>query len=464
MRARTWFLLLTAAALTLTLFVSLASVGHFAYRSESLRVAIETAAALISLLGAQLMYGRFRRSLDRRDLLLMAALSLFAGSNLLFSAVLAITDAGSESLRTWAPVAGSALATAVLAAGALTAPSPVHHPAAAVRRVAWLCGLALLVLGAVTELADDWLPRAFESDLSRGRSSGPLITGHPAVLVLQLVGTGLFVAAAIGFARSAMRTQDRLIQWLAIAASLGGWARLNYFLFPSLYSDYLYSGDVLRVGFFVAVLVGCAREIRVAQRELEQAAVLDERRRLAREIHDGVAQELTYIAMQCSALSGRPGAPEVLATIEEAARRGLHESRDVIETLVRETDEPLAEAITRVAEAAAGRWGASVQVEVEPSLEVPPPTRQALLRIVGEAVTNAARHGRAQTVHLRLGAESGLHLSIVDDGVGFDTDSLASRTGRHGIAGMRDRATALGGEVRIGSQPGEGTQVVVVLP
>lgn len=464
MRARTWFTLLTAAALTLTLLVSVASVGRFPYRNQSLHVSIETAAALISLLAAQLMYGRFRRSLDRRDLLLTAALALFAGSNLLFSAIPAITDAGGEALGTWAPVVGSALATAVLAAGALTAPCTVHRPAAAVRRVAWMCGLALLVIGTVTAVGDDWLPRALEPDLSSERATGPPITGHPAVLVLQLVGMGLFAAAAIGFARTAMRTQDRLIQWLAIAATLGGWARLNYFLFPSLYSDYLYTGDLLRVGFFVAVLVGCAREIRVAQRELEHAAVLDERRRLAREIHDGIAQELTYIALHCSVLAGRPGAPEALGAIEEAARRGLQESRDVIETLVRETDEPLAAAITRVAEVAAVRWGASVEAEVASNIEVPAATRQALVRIVGEAVTNAARHGKAQTVRLRLHTEPELHLSIVDDGVGFDPDSLGPAAGRHGITGMRERATALGGELRIGSRPGEGTQVVVVLP
>jgi len=241
MRLRWWLLVVTLAALTLTSLVSVTSVVNFAYRKPSLHVAVETSAALISLLAAQLMYGRFRRSLDRRDLLLTAALAMFAGSNLLFSAIPAIANVGSDSLDTWGRAFGGALATALLAAGAFAMSRGVHQPAAAVRRVAWLCATALVVIGVGTLLAGDWLPRAIEPALSPEAITRPRIVGQPVLLALQLVLMGLLAAAAVGFTRRAERTHDPFTKWFAIGAALGAWARLNYFLFPSQYSDYFYT-------------------------------------------------------------------------------------------------------------------------------------------------------------------------------------------------------------------------------
>ncbi len=464
MRPRWWLIAPSVVALALTLLVSVTSVVHFAYRSPALHAAVETAAALIPLLAAQLMYGRFRRSLDRRDLLLTAALGLFAAAGLLFSVIPTVANLGTGPFATWAPALSRAVATALLVAGAFGAPRVVHRPTAAVLRAAGLCALTLVIIGVSTALAGDWLPRAVEPGVSPADRSRPRIVGDPAVLALQLVLMGLFAAAAIGFARRAQRTRDPLTLWFAAGATLGAWARLNYFLFPSLYSEYFYTGDILRLGFFIALLIGGAQEIRIAQRELEQAAVFDERRRLAREIHDGIAQELAFIVQQGGELARRRDAPDVIGDMVTAARRALDESRGVIAALVRPADEPLDEALTRVAQAAAGRWGAKVRADVATGLEVPTPTREALLRIVGEAVTNAARHGQAETVLVQLQTDPELHLCIGDDGVGFDPASLEDGMGRHGITGMRERAEALGGELRIGSRPGEGTQVVVLLP
>jgi len=255
-----------------------------------------------------------------------------------------------------------------------------------------------------------------------------------------------------------------MIMWFAIGAGLGGWARLNYFLFPSLYSEYFYTGDILRLGFFVALLIGGAQELRLAQRALARSATLDERRRLAREIHDGIAQDLAYIVQQGDALAGRPGAPAASAEIATAARRALIESRGVIAALVRPLDEPLEAALTRVARDMAARGGAAVHADIEPGVELPAHTGEALLRIVGEAVTNAVRHGEARTVRLHLRCEPRLELSISDDGAGFDPAALAGVNDHHGIRGMRERVDALGGELQIASRPGDGTTVRVSLP
>jgi len=464
MRPRWWLAGVVVGAVAFTLVVSVTSIVSFAYRSPSLHVAVETAAALISLLAAQLIYGRFRRSLDRRDLLLTSALVLFAGSNLLFSAVPAMANAGPDSFSTWAPACSTVVAAALLAAGAFTAPRAVRRPRAAIRHALVLCAIGLGVIGLGTALAGDWLPQAIAPDLSPEAGTRPRIVGDPALLGLQVVVMGLFAAAAVGFARDAERTRDPLKLCFAIGATLGAFARLNYFLFPSRYSEYFYTGDVLRLGFFVALLAGGAYEIRGAQRELERAAALHERRRLAREIHDGLAQDLAFIAQQAEALSACNGAPQATADIATAARRALDESRAVIAALVRPTDEPLEQALARVAGEAAGRWGGRVESRAVAGLELAAPAREVLLRIVGEAVTNAARHGRAQRISVELAEQPQLQVRIADDGVGFDPATLEQHGGRHGITGMRERAEQIGGRLRVHSRPGEGTEIVVVLP
>jgi signal transduction histidine kinase len=465
MHPRLWLVIVAILATAFTLLISVTPVVHFAYRSPSLHVAVETAAALISLLAAQQMYGRFRRSLDRRDLFLMAALVLFAGSNLLFSAAPAIAERGTGTFSTWASTIGGASAAGLFAGGALSGPSYVRRREQAVRHVLVLCGLVLIAIALVTALAHDLLPLAIDPVLSPADDSLPRIVGDPTVLALQLAIMGVFAAAAVGLGRGAERTHDPLMLWFAIGATLAAFARLNYFLFPSRYSEFFYTGDVLRLGFFAALLVGTALEIRVAQRELEHAAVVNERRRLAREIHDGMAQDLAFIVQQAGALAAaaNDGNSQAAAEIATAARRALDESRGAIAALVRPTDEPLARALTRVAEEAAGRWDATVETRVADGLELSAQTREALLRIVGEAVTNAARHGQAKRIRLELEERPELQVRVIDDGVGFDP-ALQPREGRHGIVGMRERAEQVGGELRVSSRPGEGTEIVVVLP
>jgi two-component system, NarL family, sensor histidine kinase UhpB len=97
-------------------------------------------------------------------------------------------------------------------------------------------------------------------------------------------------------------------------------------------------------------------------------------------------------------------------------------------------------------------------------VELPGPARESMLRIVREAVTNAARHGHARCVSVELLERPALELRIADDGVGFDPETLDERSGRRGIAGMRERAVALGGSLSIRSRPGGGSEIGLMLP
>jgi signal transduction histidine kinase len=115
-----------------------------------------------------------------------------------------------------------------------------------------------------------------------------------------------------------------------------------------------------------------------------------------------------------------------------------------------------------MAEEVSDRTGVPIHLSVPVGMQVDAARREALLRIVREAVLNAARHSDAHAITVRLTNDGHLHVEVSDDGIGFDAD--AARRDRFGLISMKERAHALGAEFRIDSDPGEGTTVEVVFP
>ena len=452
-----------AVAALFTLLVSVGSAVSFAYHNPPLHVAVETAAALISLVAAQLVWGRFRQSLQLRDLLLVASLGMFAAANLLFSAVPAIVDEHPGSFATWAPAAGRLLGAALMALSAGVPERVLRRPARDVRRL--LIGSLLGVAGisVAAALAGDALGVAIPADLSPDDTGNPRLVGNPAVLGTEAAVMLMFTLAAVGYAQLAERTGDELARWLAIAGTLGAFSRFNYVLFPSLYSPYFYTGDVLRLGFFLALAVAGALEMRRLRRVLATAAVLGERERIAHDIHDGVAQDVAFILQHGRRLAGKPGAEAGLAALVTAAERALDECRHAIAALTRPGDESLAEALTLTAVETGAREGLIVKTDIDPELRVPADAQEALLRVTREAIINAIRHGGAETITVRLYVESNVRLLVSDDGCGFDVARAAASSGRLGLRSMEARIRAVGGELAIDSELGRGTRIHVSL-
>lgn len=109
---------------------------------------------------------------------------------------------------------------------------------------------------------------------------------------LELAGALLAATAAIGLARRAGRAADPMMRSLAAGVSVLAIARLNYFLLPPVHSaGRLYAGDVLKLAAYLLILYGCMAEFRALQRKLVRRVAMDERRRMARDMHDGLAQE-----------------------------------------------------------------------------------------------------------------------------------------------------------------------------
>lgn len=204
------------------------------------------------------------------------------------------------------------------------------------------------------------------------------------------------------------------------------------------------------------------RGARAKERVHSGERVLHERRRIARDLHDGLAQELAYIAIESRRLAALHHQGEELTSIAGAAERALQETRRVMESLITLREEPLDKLIADEAEAVAARWGADVVLAVDPAIRPSPAAQEALLRVVREAVSNAARHGKARRVWIHVESEDGITLRIVDDGTGFDPGHVAADG--FGLTSMRERVEELGGELRLESLPTAGTTVEAVLP
>jgi signal transduction histidine kinase len=461
LRARHLTIVTALVGALVTVLVSLVPAVNVAYRSESLHVSLDTAAALIALLVAYLVFGRFRERGQVSDLALVAALVMFGLTNLTFSALPEVLSTDRpDNVSTWASAAGILVGAGTLLYAAFVREREIRHRKRAVLGLLFACALALAAVTVLVTLFADRLPAGVPADLSPKSSGGPWLSGHPAVLAVQLVVMAFFDLAAIGFVRRAEHDDDSLMHWFAAAAAIAAFARLNYFLFPSLYSQWISTGDVLHLGFYLLLLVGAVQEIRAYWRGLARAAVLEERRRMARDLHDGLAQELAYILGRARRFA-REG-DEDAGHIATAAERALDESRRAIAALTRPVDEPLEIALAQAAEEVANRVGARVQCDLDHSVAVSIATREALVRIVREAVTNAGRHGKANLVTVELSNGRGLSLRIADDGSGFDPAEAEGGRG-FGIVSMRERAQAIGGRFSLESAPGEGTAIEVTL-
>ena len=193
-----------------------------------------------------------------------------------------------------------------------------------------------------------------------------------------------------------------------------------------------------------------------AHEELERQATSEERRRVACDLHDGLAHELAFIASKAR----RSCAPYEMKELSGAADRALDEARRAITVLSLSAPQSLVTALTQTAEDLGARLGVPVLVDLDEHVEVDADVAEQLLRIVREGLTNAAVHADAHYVTLTLReVADGCRLVIADDGHGFDPSNVDPT--RFGLVSMRERAASLGGSFSVDSSPGRGTRLEV---
>jgi signal transduction histidine kinase len=431
-------------------------------RSAPASAAIDMLATIALGLTAAIVAGRARHGASRSDLLLADGLLVMALATLFLSLIPDLSGPATRTFAVWAVAATHLSAVILFVVAAVGRPAPLEMPGKEMKRGLVGAVLSTGVIMAALAVLTDALPTvpqpAHAGTLSRDILSGPTSL----TTVEGLLGIGLLVAS-IGFAKRSERLQDALLGWVAAGLALDAFSRFGYALFPSQSGDYLYLGDFLGLAACLVLLVGASVEVLSVQAALTEAVVRDERRRIARDLHDGLAQELAFITAHTrrvlSPARSDHGGDELLA----AAQRALEESRLAISGLVRESDESLERTLENAATSAASRAGIEVTFDLEPGIVVAPEARQAMLRVQAQAIVNAAVHGKARRACITLRSEPQVCLSIVDDGDGFDPDA-PRRPDSIGLVSIRERAESLGGQLLIRSASGAGTTIEVKLP
>lgn len=195
-------------------------------------------------------------------------------------------------------------------------------------------------------------------------------------------------------------------------------------------------------------------------RSSHEDALRDERGRLARELHDSVAQELAFILGQSRELAQARPEERALKDIASAAALALNGTRAAIYGLQPERCD-LGEAVRARAHQLASRAGLALNLDTADQVEASPDVQHAVLSVMKEAISNAVRHAQAETLDISLRSRGGtIVMRISDDGCGFEPAFTApSKTGGFGLWSMHERVQSLGGELTLTSKPGQGTTV-----
>jgi signal transduction histidine kinase len=439
-------LLLSLLGAALALFVTSPSLRD-TYELPQLRLVLDTGVTLAALIVAVLAGIRFTVEGRRLDFLLCGGFFVAAASTMAFSVAPVFGGGTVGKNEAWAGVAGKLLATALIAA----APFSRGRILARQKALRWWI-LALVCL----EVAI-WL-------LARSLSGGmpELLSGddQPLLLVVTLaLQAFLSLVALVGFGLRFRNYGDDLYRWLGLATTLALFAELHYVFTPVVPSSFVSQGDFLRLTSYGVLMTGVWRAMRFAE---FGRAVAEERARVAREIHDGLAQYLFTISTHASMLEAGTATDGTVAQIKLAAGMAQQEARFAILALSSASGTaPFDTALRRYVDVLTADGELDVELEVDPGLSLAPDEQIEVFRIVQEGLANVRKHAGADRAWVLIGQRGPERMVIVrDDGAGFESDTDPPG---QGLKNLRDRAAAIGGVFSLRSTPGQGTAMEVTL-
>ena len=451
LQAWLWGEILLAGLLgaSLALFVS-HPVLRTQYDEPALLLVLETTMALAGLLIAVLAANRFHVDGLRTDLLLAAGFLVGSLSTAAFAIIPVLGGNPLQPAEAWAATVGTILGTALVALAPF-----VGGRGRARDRALW----DVLAAAAVVLLAAWILLRAHGGQLPALTSSAGA-TEPPGLASALSVQALLYLLAVVGWGKRLARTGDDLAQWLALGFTLQLFAALHLVFAPPHGTNYVAEGEFLRLLAFGVMLVGAWRAIRSA--ELGRA-VAEERARVAREIHDGLAQYLFAVSTHAQMLDAGAPVEEVAPQLKHAAALAQQEARFAVLALSSAGGSaPFDSALHRYVEFLTADGELAVDLEVDPTIRLAPDEQIEIFRIVQEGLGNVRRHANATRADVVIGRRpSGERFVVIeDDGEGLP---LEAETAGQGFRNMRDRASSIDGGFNIRSTPGLGTALEVVL-
>jgi signal transduction histidine kinase len=425
---------------------------RFSVEAGALRAAIETVLVVSGLVSAWLIWSCSTATRDRSDFLLLAAVLTLTLTQFAFFAVPAMVDSHAPDCDAAMPLIAHLEVAGLFAAAAL-----VRRGFIATRRQTTLLLAAPLVGGAALAVGALMI---YGHTAWSSPDTHPESTATALVIALTVPAVLLMFVAAVGFVRSVVRQRRMIVGLLGAAAILLSAAWSQSLHVPGLTANSVSGRECVLVAAFGLILFFASRSRRRLLRAQADDLSAAERRRLVCDLHDGMAQDLAFIATFAEHLVQDFGAEHPLTV---AARRALAASRGFITDLSASNAPNAAAALQDVADELSMRHGVCVTVEAHGE-DLTPRTREALVRIAREAIVNAVRHGQAQHIAVSLeNHDDELTLRICDDGGGL-TDAVA--VGAHqgfGLGAMRERAEALGGDLVVRERSDGGTAVEAVV-
>ena len=414
-----------------------------------LKLMLETVFALTVALVAVLSATRFSAERRHFDLLLFAGFFVTSLSLAVFTVAPAVGRHAGHSTELWAGVVGAAIGWG-LVAFATFVHGHIDHSGDLIVKTMAVAAAVLFV---------DWIVFHYlvagSPVFNVGGNQARLTALTSARATLALV---LLVAVA-GFTARFRRSEDELEYWLALGGTLTLYATLDFMLVPAARAGSVTLGDYLQLLAFGVLLVGAWRAIRAAE---FGRAVAEERGRLAREIHDGLAQYLFAVSTHATLLESGADPRSTVPRLKEAARAAQQEARYAFLALSAASGRsPFDAALRRYVEFLTSDGDLTVEIDIDPKIVLRPDEQIEVFRIVQEGLANARKHAGASTALVEIGSRAGSRfVAVRDNGDGFEpTEGGAGQ----GLANMRERAASIGGKLSLRSVPRGGTSVEVVL-
>jgi signal transduction histidine kinase len=445
-----WGEILLAGLLGASLALFLAYPGlRTHYDLPELRLVLQTSMALAGLLVAVLAAVRYSVEGRRVDLLLASGFFVTSLSAAVFAIGPRFSGRDLLPAEAWSALIGAILGQALIAIAPFSRGRSKYREWSIANAVA-AAGITLFVAWSLLRSLGTSLP-----DLSPLGGQQPFyLTG---ALALQAL---VSLVAVIGWGARFMRRGDDLARWLALGFTLMLFAALHLVFQPLLASSYVSQSDFLRMLAYIVILAGAWRAIQFAE---FGRAVAEERARVAREIHDGLAQYLFAVSTHATMLENGAPLAEAVPRLKEAALLAQQEARFAILALSSASGTaPFDAALRRYVDVLTADGGLEVELEVDSAIRLAPDEQIEIFRIVQEGLANVRKHAHATRAEVTIGqrAFGERFVNITDDGEGFDGEEAAAG---QGLKNIRARAESIEGGFSLRSTPGRGTALEVIL-
>jgi signal transduction histidine kinase len=414
---------------------------------------LEVAIAVSAIVTSWLLIANWRRSRELAALLLLAGLLAMSLADFVSLGLPALKEMSRTESSNGVRLGGELVAALAIAAAAIAGLKSARESHRELVGFELGVGAGVVVLGLLLAILMG----------ARALHTGTGGAGDdPAALSVHTISAAILFAAAIAFVARSPHADSPTVLFAAACLLLAA-ANLRYLATPAVRTDWVTPKDGLRLAAYGLLAVGAYLQHAKIQRNAASAAIASERERIARDLHDGLAQDLACIAVQGQRLDCQLGPDHPLMV---ATRHALATSRGVITDLSAFAAPSTEAALCMIADELAHRYDldVNVRVETDPALgrddALESAQREDLIRIAREAIVNAATHGTARHVEVVLLRRPGtLLMRVSDDGRGISDTEVSG----FGIRSMRARAASLGGQLSAHPRAGGGTDLELLV-